>query len=463
MAPAVKTFPLHLRMPLVGNFLGGDNTWAIQWPGSEAIATIFLYVLPANPSSQVIYMIFLWLILAFVVGLIVYKFTHNNYISVLASLLILFDRNYFAIAHGQRPEFVATIVLLWLMFTFYRIIENPTKTKLLVQFYICCFFLPLVHAIFLPLAILTIVLSILFFVKGKWPLKTMYSSVTFLLLGICLLTYSFTHSYNAWLQFTDHLNQNADKIHIPITLFQSIHQFYYPFYTGGIVILIGILNSFYSIYNYIKKDIPLKNIKFIHILSLYILALSLIVGYHYNTYYAIFVFSLCLLSCAILLSKNWPRTIFNRNIVLLAIILFTGIHGLFWITREFKYIHSGKPDLRHELLDTFNTLPPSRRIYIPESLWEAAIYSNIYDRCLMNTLPYVTSNSRRQLYEKYAYQDVRNGDVLIVDRFSSNSSNYINNIKTHGWHWCSSFSHFLPGRNPWGYDLQVYVMDKNEQ
>jgi len=462
MAPAVKTFPLHLKMHLVGNFLGGDDTWAIQWPGSESIASVMLYLLPVKPLSQVIYMILLWLILAWVMAIIVYKCTYNYYICVLASLIILFDRNYFAIAHGQRPEFVATIVLLWLMFTLYRLIENPTKTELLVQFYICCFLLPLLHAITLPLAFLSLLLSIFFVVTGKWSLKTIYFTAIFLFLGMYVLTYSFTHSHNAWLQFTDHLNQNVDKIHIPITLYQSINQFYYPFYTGGIVIFIGVSNSFYSIYKYIKNDISSKNIKFDHILSLYILALSLLVGYHYNTYYAIFVFTLCLLSCAILLSKNWPRTIYIRNIVLLAVILFTGIHGLFWITREFKYLQSGKPNLRYELLDTFNKLPPSRRIYIPESLWEAAIYSNKYDRCLMNTLPYVVSSSRRQLYEKYAYQDVKNGDILIVDQFASNKMLFSENLDSLGWHKSYGVSHFLPGRSPWGYDLEIYIMAKND-
>jgi hypothetical protein len=458
MGPAVKTYPLNLRMPLVGDFLGGDHTWAIQWPGSETIASLILYILPATPSSQVIYMILLWLILAWVTGSIVYRCTNNYYIAVLAALLILFDRNYFAIAHAQRPEFAATLVLLWLMVTLYRLLTDSATSKLFIQFYICCFSLVLLHPITLPLAILSLLLSIYFALTGKWPLKTIYFSAVFLLLGICLLAFSFTHSLNAWLQFSDHLNQNIDKIHFPITLWNSINQFYFPFYTGGVIIFVGVAGSIYNIINGLSS----KNINFDCVLSLYIIASALLVGYHYNTFYAIFVFTLSLLVVSLMLAKYWPNSLVFRNVIIIAVILFTGIHGLFWITRELKFLQTGKPNLRHELLDIFNTLPSSRRIYLPESLWETAIYSNKSDRCLMNTLPYVVSNNRRQLYEDYAYRDVKDGDILIVDQFSSNKGYFLDKLNYSGWCHIYNVNHFLPGRSPWGYDLHIYIMWKND-
>jgi hypothetical protein len=459
MGPAVKTWPFHLRMPVVGNFLGGDHTWAIQWPGSETVASIILFLLPSNPSSQVCYMILLWIILALAMGMLTYNVTHNYYIALISVFLILFDRNYFAIAHGQRPEFVATLVLLWLMATLFKILKGSINECIFLQFYICCFLLTVVHPITLILALISFFLCIIFVLTKNWPSKTLYYTSTSLFIGITILVLSFINSNDAWLQFSDHLNQNIDKLAFPITLYKSINQFYFPLYTGGLVIIFGITYSIFQIFCGVVE----KKIAFNQVLSLYILTSSIIVSFHYNTYYAIFVFTLCLISFSSLISDIWPSSPVLRRVVTLALILFTGVHGLFWFTREMKYLKSGKPDLRHELFVFLNGLPSSRRVFIPECLWETSLYSSNPDKYLMNTLPYVVSDSRRKLYENYAYRDLRNNDLLIVDHFSSNKGFFLEKLSSSGWRKINNFSHFLPGKSPWGYNLDTYVMVKNNK
>jgi hypothetical protein len=459
MGSAVKTWPFFLRMPLVGNFLGGDHTWAIQWPGSETVASIILFLLPSNPSSQVCYMISLWIILALAMGMLIYIITNNYYIAVISVFLILCDRNYFAIAHGQRPEFVAALVLLWLMATLFKILKEPIKESIFIQFYICCFLLTVVHPITLPLALLSLSLCIIFVFTNNWPLKTIYYTLASLLIGMVILILLFTHSSNAWLQFSDHLNQNIDKLACPITLYKSINQFYFPLYTGGLVIISGITYSFSQIF----RGVVGKKIAFKQVLSLYILITSIIVSFHYNTYYAIFVFTLCLISFSILISDYWPSSAVLRRVAIISLVLFAGIHGLFWFTREMKYLKSGTPDLRHELIVFLNGLPSSRRVFIPECLWEASLYSTNADKYLMNTLPYVVSDSRRQLYENYAYQDLHNNDLLIVDQFASNKGFFLDKLSSLGWRKVNNFSHFLPGKSQWGYNLDTYVMDTSHK
>ena len=175
--------------------------------------------------------------------------------------------------------------------------------------------------------------------------------------------------------------------------------------------------------------------------------------FHNVIYISVYFPAVCVLVSLFLfqtIDKASPSHLAGRLRVL--VVVFIGLHGLFWGTRTYSWIKCGMPNVRKEILEITNTLPSARRILVPVVFWESAIGRPT--AFAMNTLPNTATNQRRTAYEASVYADLIKGDLVVFDRFQPYQPLYP--LPHDSWILLKSYKHILPGRHQWGYDLTVW-------
>jgi hypothetical protein len=444
--------PFHLETPLLGTFAGADHTWGLHFPAAQLIYSVYFALLHFDPEWAVAMFILFWLALGVGVGWSVLRLTGSRLWAAVAIALVLADRSVFAVALGQRPEFIASLALLVAVMALAGL--EPFRGGLRLIAAACAF---AVLATAHPVTLLVgagVCLAMALYLRShpgrNWRLFA--CSAAGYIIGVAMLFLWFGLQPEAWSAFCDHSAGNWVPFSFGSAFWRSLKEFYYPTLTGHVMWALACLVATYSLWTKaLKTELPLRAMT---VCSLFLILCIIAQQKFYNGYYLSIGVPVVVMLVAVFGSETVACIEDSRLqlVVKIAVCTFVVLHGAFWFTRTLKYVASGCPDVRKELAQVVARLPNSRRILIPEVLWEVAIADP--QRYSMNTLPYHASLQRRRAYESYAYGQLRTGDLVVIDRLQSNRP--LNRLDGGGWALVGTYTHLLPGRTEWGYDLSVW-------
>jgi hypothetical protein len=451
VAPAATGLPpFHINAPLLANFSGSDHVWGLHFPGAPLLYSVVFSCLRFRPELAVLMFMILWVALAACTGWLAFRTTGRGFWAVAAAAVILADRSLFAIAQFHRPEMVAALdlVLVWVTLAGVEPIRGGVRH---VGAAIAFMLLPVLHPMTLALGAIGCVVLALRAVRrrGTEGTPTVASCCGFTA-GCTILFLWFYLQPEAWSQFYDHANSRKIPISPGSIFRQAFQESYYPLFTGHVLIAAAFVVAVWVMFKWMRGHPPSDRVVGV---GAAIVALCLFVQLSFkNSLYR----SICLPECVILvvgiLAGLDSKAAGMRWIRVLAC-LAVAAHGLFWAGRTARYIESGQPHIREELARIVDELPKGRQILIPEALWEAAVKDP--GRFDLNTLPQMASPARRMAYESLVYGRLSSGDVVVVDRLQLNQprTDFIHG----GWIEGKRYTHVLPGRTEWGYDMTVWV------
>jgi hypothetical protein len=453
LGPAVvNPSPFHLQVPFWGGFLGSNHVWGLHFPGAPLIYSCIFSLVKFRPYIGVLLFIALWVALAICAGWMALQLTGQAFWAVAAGAAILSDRSLFIVAQAQRPELAGSIDLLVVWMALAGM--PPARGRLRsVCLFLSFFLLPLLHPV-------TLVAGGCLCVALWWPGErrggadwrtSLLASLGYAGGGVTLFLWFYLQP-DAWSQFSDH----AASVNIPysfgVTLWRSLQQYYYPTFSGHLLLAAAILLSASILFSRIRNPRGPVPAGFWGAATL---ALCLLAEQKFNNtcYLALIIPEAVLITLLFLFKLEQGAAIQRPNPWIRALLVASlCVHGLFWATRTSKFLQAGSPDIRKELDEIAGHLPKQGHVLIPEALWEAALRDP--SRFDLNTLPQFASPHRREDYESATYGKLTRGDLVIVDRFQLNQP--LEAFPGAEWTVVGEHKHTFPGRaGEWGYDLTI--------
>jgi len=455
VAPAATGLPpFHINAPLLANFSGSDRVWGLHFPGAPLLYSVVFSCLRFRPELAVLMFMVLWAALAACTGWLAFRVTGRGFWAMAAAALILADRSFFAIAQFHRPEMVAALdlVLVWVTLAGAEPIRGGVRH---LGAGIAFLLLPMLHPVTLVFGAVACAFLVLRAMRRS-PRDGMpvAAPCTGYAAGCAALFLWFYLQPDAWSQFYDHANSRKIPISPGSMFTQAFQESYYPLFTGNVLIAAAFVVAAWVIYQWMRGHTPSDRVT---VVGAAIVALCLFIQPSFkNSLYR----SLCLPESVVLIVgvlAGFDSKAASRRWIRVLACLAVAVHGLFWVSRTARFIESGQPHIREELAQIVDELPKGRRILIPEALWEAAVRDP--GRFELNTLPQMASPAHRMAYESLVYTRLSAGDVVVVDRLQLNQprTDFVHG----GWIAGKRYTHVLPGRTEWGYDMTVWIKAPN--
>lgn len=456
-APAlIAPTPGHISAPFMGSFLGYNQDWGLHLPGAPLIYSVITPVLPKNGLTGVAILLCLWALTATVAFCLTERLTSKRICGLFGGCLVLADRNLFAIAHAQRPEMLAALILLLLVFVWIRGRESQSLWWPLAGGG-CIAVLTTLH----PLSVLisaSFCFGLLLFVcyQRQWSARSAIV-IAFhwggLLLGALFLYSWFSNHPASWVQFQIHADANRGGFTWGRTLVRSLQQ-HYPLYAGHILYVSSLFLGLFALTWLRKTDKCIAESACLFQLTCGYLALSAIICQQLfaNTFYLAVIFPLVAAQFAAGL-PIYERLLKHRGklvYVIAAVLLVAQAAHI--ASRSEKFYRSGLPNIREELQVFMASLPPHKRVLIPEALWEAALTHS--SAVLMNTVPHSIDREHRLKYEAEVYSQMESGDLAVVNSFQANA--ILQAFPNDRWELIEKRTKKFPGKPPWGYEFSVF-------
>jgi len=471
-------FPLALKTPLLGSFLGADHAWCLHWPGVPLIESCLLPLLSwlSPVAARITLMLFFQAAAAFLTYRLIRSYIGSAWIGLGAAAIILADRDFLNAVSLARPEPLTCVVLLVYMLQMSNG-ANLVRTNGAAMIAAGCMFLfPWVHPVMLSIGF--ILCAYAFWRARHLGASWLCSLRMPAAYGAGLIAFASWLWFHrvAWPQFRDHASMNwaffgPQGTFLPF-LRLATHTFdgvSFPLYSPlfvylaalGLCVVMVISRGWWSTPPLLVEDgsstlheggaqtldwaLPLVTIAS---------AMALTVVQPDPIYPLVVLPEAVLLAAAffVLAARRLRLPVIAAPCS--ALLLLACYHGLTFITRFEKLARAGYPNLTAEARRIFEGIPAANHVFIPELLWEDAIRHP--SGFLMNTLPQTSSPAMRSAYESYIYAQAQPGDVLIVDRFNSHPID--NPPDLTGWDLIQHHEHVFHHRVDWGYDVDVYRM-----
>jgi hypothetical protein len=414
-AVAGASSPGALRWPMLGGFLGYDQTWGFHWIGWPLLRSLLLPVLPWSPTIDLGICCIIWGGMAWVLFRMVRRY-EGQLAALSVAITALIAPGFLVAAQSYRPEILTAFALVMAL-SFWKQ-SSPFKRCLC---FLLCLVLPTLH----PLGLVVPAAWCGFDFLVGWKREGFIRAFRFatirafpLLLGCGLLVSWFVIRPLAWTQFK--MNLESQRMMI-----DGLGTGYATFFRWGLGSLgslpLIVLLATSAVFGLWRIALSFRSSEADKTDAVVLAAVGVLVALGFN-----------------ILAKN-PNSLHLVAILPLAAWLFasairtvsprlSGISflvplGFAWcvflalpIKQVVSLLKHRGVGYRDELTAGLKSLPKARRVLIPVAMWEAA--ASVPDSATsyrFSTFPNLMSNAQRADYERMLMAEMLPGDLLVWD------------------------------------------------
>lgn len=406
-----------LHWPLVGSFMGYDQTWGFHWVGWPLLRSLLLPLFMWNPFTEVVLACLMWVSAAWVLRHLVLA-SEETVAADWVGLILLVAPGFLIAAQSYRPEIPTALLLLlalrnWYVNSWQAILLRTMVMILLPLFHPlglvvpcswCCWdFLQNGRRVGLKSAFLTLI-------QQGWPV----------ICGVLLLVLWFALQPSAWLQFQSNIQSQR-------LLTEGLGDGYWSVMRWGygsvgamplILLLLGALAGSLYVLAEIWKSKSLTTQSRMRVLGAiaFLAALSFnLLAKNPNTIHLVSVlpFAAWMYVIAISVMSRGLLRRFRVTIILASLLVFSALA----CKNFYLLLRQQGQSYRAGLVHALESLPPSRKVLIPVAMWEAAqvrkgISETIYQ---FSTFPNILHREQRRIYEQQLLAEMEKGDLLVWD------------------------------------------------
>lgn len=414
-AVAGASSPGALRWPMLGGFLGYDQTWGFHWIGWPLLRSLLLPVLPWSPMIDLGICCLIWGGMAWVLFRMVGK-NEGKLAAICVAITALVAPGFLVAAQSYRPEILTAFALVLALSLWNQ--SSPHKRILC---FLLCAILPTLH----PLGLV---------VPGTWcgfdflvgwkrngfvrSFRSVTSRAFPLLLGCGLLVSWFVSRPLAWTQFK--LNLESQRMMI-----EGLGTGYATFFRWGLgslgslplIVLLG-TSAVFGLWQITRS---FRSSESVETDSIVLAAVGVVVALGFNVLAknpnSLHVVAILPLAAWLFVSS--VRTASSR----LSRISFLVPLGFAWcvflalpIKQSVSLMKNRGNGYRDELKAGLKSLPEARRVLIPVAMWEAAVsMPDSATSYRFSTFPNLMPNAQRAEYERMLMAEMLPGDLIVWD------------------------------------------------
>lgn len=413
--------PLSLHWPLVGDYLGYDQTWGFHWPGWPLLRSMLLPVLAWSPAIDLLLLSLIWVAAAWLVSKLAESnspqasSTATGFLTLLAPGVVITLQNY-------RPEIITALLLL-IALRYWN--ESTRAGRVLLG--VVLLVLPLTHPLGLvvPAAWLTWGLFLGWRGKGLGPAIQAYKlQILTLAVGLLLFVLWFALQPQAWEQFQT--NIEAQRLLSKGMEINHLTFFRWMFgritsLTLAILLLVSIWFGCCLCYSHVSGKCDDSRDNTDHS-SMTLAGLAVIAAFLFNWLVknanshhlmSVMPMMIWLFVCAV---RRWFGSV-HSWLPTVACVILLGLSNALLAKYVMALIKQGGKSYRAGLTQALHTLPSARKVWIPVAFWEAAQIASRENPIgyQFSTFPNVLERSKRVTYEMQVMTDMQSGDLLIWD------------------------------------------------
>lgn len=444
-APAqLASYPGDLSMPLLGDFRGADQVWAIHWPGALWAYTLWTPWLPPSALAYTTLIVVLALVTGLLTGWLTYGITHNRWVAACACFSFLLARYSFQAQEMVRSELFASLVFLLLVLVVSHILRTR-KASFGQLGWLAFFAFVAVTSSHALIAILGLLLAGLFLwivlqnlsiaPRTSFPgLPVFLAGSAGSLLGLGALALWFSQPF-ALDQFQAHAAANLTSYDTYFTRI-SLPGLFASFPSHGLELPLMFVASIVLSFSYVAyrvftkrgsrenqrtgedKDQSDPNIDEAQRLFLATIILAAFISsfllsnlFHNLVYYPVVI--AIFWGGVFYLAKRiyWNTAIFS--VAALFLLAATGVH---FGTRTMQFMAAGQPNFRHSISQFYDRLPTERPLLIPVEMAEEAIRRRD-SRARISYLPYSNPEDIALDYlQKLMQEQVEPGTIWVDNK-----------------------------------------------
>lgn len=412
-------FPGSLHWPMLGSFMGYDETWGFHWIGWPMLRSLLLPILVWHPLTEILLICLVW----GVAGWQIMRISQGNGDSSTGrwvGVLTLVSPGFLVAAQSYRPE-IPTALLLVLAIRFWR--ANHKKTVFARCMVLIA--LPMIHPMGLILPVAWCGWDFLLDQRRdgfRMAFKKLLASAWPLGVGVILASAWFGLQANAWEQFQWNIKSQR-------MLIQGMGTGWGTFFRWGfgspsslplIVLLLGALLAAlhvlwrqwgHAIATTASAPITYASVGLVVALVFNIMAKNP------NSLHLVAVLPMAVWLFSSLLHRLAAIVAKNQWLLRAAYIITLLVFLAYPLKLTGFMIHNRGRSYRGALAEALANLPQSRKVLIPVAFWEAAQLSRgktdtVYQ---FSTFPNILLREKRECYEKQATSEMQAGDLLLWD------------------------------------------------
>lgn len=459
--------PLDLKIPWIGDLESYDNVWGHHWPGGMWLRAALYSLVPFTRVFDVTLLLLAVWGAATLTGHVIWKATGWPWLAATGAFLIMSDR--LLVGAPQLHRFEPLGVLAFTAYLAYVIESRENLPKMWVFLgWLAAFILPTVHPFGLPLGgILTLFIVIKAFALRSTTKLQAIGTMIFAAAGMTVLFLWFGMVPGTKDQLEANIAlQNTFKRDDYATLWMGLDG--YRFQSGRILWVLSTFSCLFTLFGLTKKSQStlcsntlrlLPALLFIGHAAFYTITRTA------NYAYICFGFPVAAILIAISIRGFYDYGLSFCYRTASALFLITvSLFATFTPYRLFQYAKAGFPDLSKIPREILEDIHPGKTVYIPPPMWYAASIDNSHSYKLW-TFCVASSSELRKKYERLAYSDIHQGDILIVDNLAGRRGdpygilptfNY-RNLDPEYWKPIRHIKKLYPGKDlDFGYDFLVY-------
>lgn len=412
-------YPGSLHWPMLGTFMGYQETWGFHWIGWPMLRSLLLPVLAWHPVTEMILLSLVWGAVAWQV-MRLSPCKDQPYVACWIGLLTLVAPSFLVAAQSYRPE-IPTALLLLLAIRFWH---ADTKKSALARA-VVMMTLPLFHPMGFILPAAWCGWDFLCDLRRyRWYLacKRLLISSWPLLCGLILFAAWFAVKSQAWVQFQWNLKSQRALVEGMGTGWMTFFRWGFGSFSSVplVVLLLGAaMSASLVLWRQWGKTVAPSSVAPITYASVGLLVALMfnVVAKNPNSLHVVAVLPFAVWLFVRLMQEAIGMVTKQASIFPLAC-TFTLLVFLAYpakLTRQL--IQNRGQSYRGALSDALASLPRSRKVLIPVALWEAAQMNKGRPDATyqFSTFPNIAVREQRELYEKQVASDMQAGDLLLWD------------------------------------------------
>lgn len=463
----VARHPFDLKIPYIGDFETYGRTWGHQWPGAMWIRAGLFSMVPFSRDLDIAFYLVCHWCTALLAGFLVWRTCGSRWLALLVGLFVLSDRLILTGVQLHRFEALAGLPLMLLLVYAWKAGSTIAWPWRLAG-YTAAFFAPTLHPYAGPMAFVILGALVL---KAFWfkqcPRREAVIACGFFVAGLAAMAAWFFLQPGALEQYLRNVELQKGFSTSYFVVWKGLE--HYRFQSGRILWIFGVVASFGVLLGRPRSLLALPGFSLLRFavpgIVLGLLFLQTVTRCNNQAYMVLGDAGLGLVIAifAVGLMRTRMKVV---GWTLAGVFLF---FTLLWATvtpyRVLQYAKAGFPDLKKVPEAMLRAIPAGRKVYIPPPLWDAAARLHLDHEYRLWTFAIASSRERRERYEKWAYADVRPGDVLVIDRLAARNGDVWGILPTESilgpdlqkWRRTAGNKKLFPGGGiDFGYDFEIY-------
>jgi hypothetical protein len=407
--------PGRLRWPLLGGFMGYDQTWGFHWFGWPYLRSLLLPLLPWRPSTDFTLACLIWGVAAWLIARLAERLRQDGS-GIWTGLLAASAPGFMASMQSYRPEILTALVLVVVLVNW----EGKGRSAVVWRA-VGLVLLPMLHPLGSVVPGCWLAATVL--LDGRqsgWKAAFVRNLPKGLSLGIgaLLLVAWYGFQPTAWAQFQ--LNVRCQRL-----LVEGLGAGWLTFFRWGL----GGLSSIFLLSLFVPASLwglrsvlggfsPAlsagRRLELLASIGVLVTLAFNIAAKNPNPLHLVAAMPLAAWLCQRFVQSACGRfPIWVGRASLSAVLLFFWVYPLRQGLASFRHQGVG---YRDELSGVVRGLPQAKRVFIPVALWEAVITDPTPGtEYRFSTFPNLLTQAERADYERTLAEDARTGDLLVWD------------------------------------------------